>query len=322
MKNKKSYYRAFSEVLKTEFGTKVYKIPLDVGFTCPNRDGSVSLGGCIYCDEAGSGPGQEKSSQSISLRLDLGKKVMQKRYKCEKYIAYFQAFTGTYTKPETLKAFFDEALCDPDIIGLSVATRPDCLAEEMIKMLEIYHKKTYLWIELGLQTANDEVLKKVNRGHTVACFIDAVERIKKRGMRVCAHFVIGLPGDDTEHLYRGAEIVGAQGIDAVKLHHLYITKGAPIASAWKKGFIKTMDLEEYARLAVDFLERIPQEVIIQRLFGSSTKDKLLAPAWTLNRSQSQQAIVKEFIRRGTRQGYLYEKNITNPNRHKENNIDA
>lgn len=296
------YYRSFSQYLKEQFGVPVYKITLDAGFTCPNRDGRIALGGCTYCDIDGSGPGRERSQLTVREQLEEGKEFLRKRFGAEKFIAYFQAYTGTYTTPEKLKLLLDEALTVEDIVGLDVATRSDCLPDEILKVLVPYRDQTHFWLELGLQTANDDVLRKVNRGHDVASFVDAVRRVKDLGIRVCSHIILGLPGDDWEHMMEGARLLTELNVDAVKLHHLHILRSAPMENLWKKGLIQVLELEEYAKFVVDFLERVPKTMIVQRLSGSSTREKLLAPLWTLEKARVIQTIHKEFQSRGSWQG--------------------
>lgn len=300
------YYRTFSSALKELFGAPVYKITLDAGMTCPNRDGRVGRGGCSYCNPEGSGPGRAKSLLSIRQQLEEGKVYYDRRPGEKKFIAYFQAFSGTYTTPDHLKKLLDEALSVEGIVGLDLATRSDCLSDEMLDMLMPFREKTYFWLEIGLQTANDDVLKKINRGHDVASFVEAVQRAKKRGFQICAHVIFGLPGDDELHRLKGAELISSLRIDGLKLHHLHILKGSPMESLWEKGAIPTVGLEEYARWVVDFLERIPSSVIIQRLVGSAPSDQLLAPAWTLQKAKAIRAIEEEFSRRQTRQGKIFE----------------
>jgi radical SAM protein (TIGR01212 family) len=303
---KKELYRSFSKALKEQFGVSVYKITLDSGFTCPNRDGKLALGGCTYCDADGSGPGQERAFLSIRQQLEEGKMFMKKRFGAEKFIAYFQAYTGTYTSPEKLKKLLDEALEVEGVIGLDVATRPDCLPDDIVELLKEYRDKTHFWLELGLQTTNDEVLKRVNRGHDTACFVEAAKRMKALGFQVCAHMIMGLPGDDREHMLQAADLISELGMDAVKLHHLHILKSSPMEHQWKRGLIPVLELDEYASMVVDFLERVPESMIVQRLAGSSTPDKLLAPLWTLEKARIIQTIEQEFLRRKTYQGRLYQ----------------
>ncbi|MBI1883241.1 MAG: TIGR01212 family radical SAM protein [Chlamydiae bacterium] len=301
-----NYYRSFSRVLKETFGVPVHKITLDAGFTCPNRDGKLALGGCTYCDVDGSGPGQTRALLSIRQQLEEGKVLFSKRFGARKFIAYFQAYTGTYTTPDRLRALFDEALCVEDVVGLDVATRPDCLPGDVIELLCEYRGKTNFWLELGLQTANDEVLKRVNRGHDVASFISATQRMKALGFQICAHMILGLPGDDWEHMMQGAKLISELGIDAVKLHHLHILKTAPMEGPWRKGLIPVLELQDYASWVVDFLERIPASVIVQRLAGSAAKERLLAPMWTLEKAKIIQTIENEFKKRESYQGKLHE----------------
>lgn len=298
-------YRSFSKYLKNLFGVPVYKITLDAGFTCPNRDGTLAVGGCTYCDLGGSGPGKERAKLGIRQQLEEAKGFMKKRFGAQKFIAYFQAYTGTYTAPEELRKLLDEALAVEDIIGLDVATRPDCLPPEIIKLLQEYQDKTHFWLELGLQTTHDESLRKVNRGHDTASFIEAAKLMKGLGFRVCAHMIFGLPGDDWEHMVgKASKLLTELDVDAVKLHHLHILRGAPMENQWRKGMIPVLELEEYSKLVVDFLERVPESMIVQRLAGSSTRDKLLAPLWTLEKARIIQTIEKEFEARQTYQGRL------------------
>ncbi|MBI1871239.1 MAG: TIGR01212 family radical SAM protein [Chlamydiae bacterium] len=305
MNETQNYYRSFSKFLKEQFGVPVYKITLDAGFTCPNRDGKLAIGGCTYCDLDGSGPGQERALLGIRQQLEDGKHFMKKRFGAEKFIAYFQAYTGTYTEPDQLKKLLDEALAVEDIVGLDVATRPDCLPPHIVGLLQEYNQKTYFWLELGLQTTNDEVLKRVNRGHDSASFVEAAQFMKRLGFRICAHMIFGLPGDDWDHMVRKAtKLLTELNVDAVKLHHLHILRGAPMENQWKKGLISVLELDEYAKLVVDFLERVPETMIVQRLAGSSTSGKLLAPSWTLEKAKIIQTIEKEFERRGSHQGKL------------------
>ncbi len=306
------YYLPISQILKERFGCSVYKITLDVGFTCPNRDGRIAFGGCTYCDEDGSGPGQERAKLSVHQQLEEGKKFMRKRFGAQKFIAYFQAYTSTYTTPDKLKALLDEALSVEDIVGIDVATRPDCLPEDILDLLQEYHQKTYFWLEMGLQTTNNEVLKRVNRGHDVESFIDATKRAQKRGLRICSHMIFGLPGDDEAHMLEGANLLSELKVDAVKLHHLHILRGAPMENSWKKGLIPLLELEDYARQVVDFLELVPSTMIVQRLAGSSTREKLLAPLWTLDKAKIIQTIEAEFKRRNTHQGKLYHSEMVIP----------
>ena len=298
-------YRSFSTYLKEEFGCAVYKITLDIGNTCPNRDGRIAYGGCTFCDIDGSGPGRERSQLSVSQQLAEAKGFMTQRYGAKKFIAYFQAYTATYTTPEKLRDLLEEALSVSDIVGLDVATRSDCLPDPIVDELVKYKDRTHFWLELGLQTANDEVLKRVNRGHDVANFVGAAQKMKKLGFRMCAHIILGLPGDDWDHMMKSAGLISDLGFDAVKLHHLHVLKDSPMENQWKKGMIPLLTLDEYARLTVDFLERVPSSMVIQRLAGSSTPGKLLAPMWTLDKAKTIQAIENEFKKRNSFQGKIY-----------------
>lgn len=284
------------------FGCRVQKITVDAGFTCPNRDGAVSTGGCIYCNSRGSGTGAHAAGLSISQQLIAGKAALSRRYKAEKFIAYFQSFSNTYAPVEKLKSLYDEALSVQNVAGLSIGTRPDCINEPVLALLENYAKDYLVWIEYGLQSANDETLLLINRGHDYKCFTNAVEATKGRGIKICAHVILGLPGEEKKDMLETAEAIAGLGIDGVKIHLLYVVKGTKMESLYLNGKYRCLEQDEYAGLVCDFLELLPEEMVIQRLTGDPHRDELVAPVWSLEKAKTIALIKNTLEKRDSRQG--------------------
>ena len=284
------------------FGCRVQKITVDAGLTCPNRDGTISTGGCIYCNSRGSGTGAHAGGLSVAEQLESGKTALSRRYKAKKFIAYFQSFSNTYGPVEKLKKLYDEALSVENIAGLSIGTRPDCVNEPVLELLESYTKDYLVWIEYGLQSANDETLTLINRGHSYKYFIDAVEATKGRGIKICAHVILGLPGEEKKNMLETAEAIAGLGIDGVKIHLLYVVKGTKMESLYLDGEYRCLEQDEYARLVCDFLELLPEEMVIQRLTGDPHRDELVAPIWSLEKAKTIALIKNIFEKRDSRQG--------------------
>lgn len=295
-------YNAFSDELKRHFGCRVHRISVDADFTCPNRDGTVGTTGCIFCGGHGSGAAGIRRELSVAAQIEDGKEVMRRKYKAQKFIAYFQAYSNTYAPVERLRALYDEALAVSDVVGLIVGTRPDCLPEDVVELLAEYHKRTYFWLELGLQSPLDRTLNAIRRGHDFAAFVDAVLRGKSRGLRVCAHVILGLPGEGREDMLDTVGVLNGLGIDGVKLHLLHVMQGTALAELYGKGEIRLLDRDEYVGLVCDFLERLDPRISIQRLTGDGARDYLVAPLWSLQKFEVLNAIDVELERRGTRQG--------------------
>jgi len=294
-------YNAFSEELKRLFGCRVHRISVDAGFTCPNRDGTVGTGGCIYCGGEGSGSYGIARNLPVAAQLEDGKEVMVRKYKAKKFIAYFQAYSNTYAPVERLAALYDEALAVEDIVGLIVGTRPDCLPPATLDLLAEYARRSWFWLELGLQSTHDRTLQAINRGHDFAAFTEAMERCRERGIRVCAHVIIGLPGETREEILATAGILDGLKVDGVKLHLLHVMRGTMLAQMYGRGEISVMERDDYVGLVCDFLELLDPRISIQRLTGDGGRD-LVAPLWSLAKFEVLNAIDQELERRGSRQG--------------------
>lgn len=291
--------------LTARFGRRVQKIALDAGFTCPNRDGTVGVGGCLYCNARGSGTGAFSRGQGLTAQLEAAAKGLTRRYGPCAFIAYFQGFTNTYAPVNRLRALYDEALAFPGVVGLSVGTRPDCVPDEVLELLAGYADEHLVWLELGLQSAHDATLQRLNRGHDVACFADAVCRAAAHGLEVVAHVILGLPGEGREEMLATARFLGGLPLQGVKLHLLYVVAGSGLARLYEAGDYTPLTEEEFVSLAVDFLEELPPHLVIHRLTGDPHPEELLAPAWCRDKQRVLAKIREEFARRGSRQGSRY-----------------
>jgi uncharacterized protein len=295
-------YNDLNTYLRNLFGCRVQKITVDAGLTCPNRDGTLASGGCIYCNIRGSGTGAHAKGLSVAQQLISGKKSLSRRYRAKKFIAYFQSFSNTYAALPVLKSIYDEALSVEDIVGLSVGTRPDCAAEPVLDLLQNYAQHCLVWVEYGLQSASDRTLALINRGHDVQCFIDAVERTKNRGIKICAHVILGLPHETRKDILQTAATIQKLGIDGVKLHLLYVVKGTRLESLYRQGEFKCLEQQEYVDLVCDFLERIAPAMVIQRLTGDPHPAELVAPAWSLKKTETLGLIRQTLEKRDSWQG--------------------
>jgi len=295
-------YNAFSEELKRVFDCRVQRLSVDAGFTCPNRDGSVGVQGCIFCGGKGSGSFGILQGAGVTGQLEHAKEVMVRKYKAALFIAYFQSFSNTYAPVEQLKGLYDEALAVPDVVGLIVGTRPDCLPEATLDLLASYAKRCYFWLELGLQSALDRTLARIGRGHDLASFTAAVAGCRARGIRVCAHIILGLPGESREEMLSGAGFLNRAGVAGVKIHLLHVMRETPLASQYQKGEIRVLDRDGYVGLVCDFLERLDPGIVVHRLTGDGNRQDLVAPLWSLQKFEVLNCIDGELERRGTRQG--------------------
>ncbi len=299
-------YRDYSSYLREIFGERVQKISLDAGLSCPNRDGGISYEGCIYCDARGSGTGAWiNDGLSIDAQIVRAKKYIQTRYKANKFIAYFQSFTNTHAPLPQLKTLYEQALAHKDMVGLSVGTRPDCVRAEVLDLLRGYQKERLVWLEFGLQSAHDVTLKKINRGHDVACFEQSVHMAGEFGLNVCAHVILGLPGEDREMMLETARFLSKLPVHGVKIHLLYVARGTRLARLYKDGVFSCLEREEYVETVVDFLELLPPEMVVQRLTGDPVRSELVAPLWANEKSKNLESIRGALERRSTWQGRLF-----------------
>lgn len=304
--NSKRYY-PFSQFLKKKFGCKVYKLPIDAGFTCPNRDGKIGYGGCTYCQNASFSPSPLKEKSSIPLQVEYRKTLVKRRSKVNKFLVYFQSYTNTYAKVKVLKRLYDEAIQDEDVVGLCIGTRPDCVADEVLDLIESYAQDYHIWIEYGLQSIHNETLLRIKRGHDFAQFEDAVKRTQGRNILICVHIILGLPGETREDILKTARALARMGIDGIKLHHLQVVKNTELATDFQRGEFKVLSLEEYIKLVCDVLELLPARIAIQRLVGEVIQDgMLIAPRWNLNKHKILSVIDRELIDRGSFQGFKFD----------------
>ena len=296
--NTKRYYDLKS-FWRNRLGGKVYKLPIDAGFTCPNRDGFLATGGCIYCDGRGSRLRQEGPLPSVTEQIKTGRAYYRKHSQADKFIAYFQTFTNTYGPGDRLRALYDEALAQEDVIGLSIGTRPDCVGEEVLKILEGYARDRQVWLEFGLQSVHDRTLARINRGHNYAQFLDALQRSQGRGIQICVHIIVGLPGESPEDALATAQTIAALPVDGIKIHLLLALRGTALGDMYETGRLTMLTKEEYVRTVCNILEILPPEMVIQRLTADGYRDIFLAPAWAANKLAVLNAIDRELEIRDT-----------------------
>jgi uncharacterized protein len=293
---------SYGSYLRRRFGCRVSKVNVDAGFTCPNRDGSRGTGGCIYCDNASFSPGGARAEIAIEEQMAAGMAYHRERLGSEKFIVYFQKFTNTYASAARLADLYGRALDHPDVVGISVGTRPDALTPEAIRLLEELARSRYVCVELGLQSMDDAILARINRGHTLAEYLQAVERLAGRGIDLCTHLIYGFPGETRAGFLRTADLMASLPVSSVKLHQLHAVKGTRLAEMYYSGDFVPLIYGEYVAAACDFLERLPDSIAVQRLYGSAPLSIRVAPTWDLKNNQMWYAIVNELKRRGTWQG--------------------
>lgn len=299
----KRYYD-LNTYLRDRFGCRVQKVTIDAGLGCPNRDGTLSTGGCIYCNNQGSGTGAHRRGISITDQLEAGKAALARRYGAKKFLAYFQSYTNTYAPVAQLKQMYDEALAVPDIVGLCVGTRPDCVDAAVIDLLAAYTPDHLVWIEYGLQSAHDDTLSRINRGHDFAAFETALAITRNRGIHICAHVILGLPGESRDRMIETATIIANSGIDGIKLHLLYVVRDTVLADWYETGDYACLTQDEYVDIVCEFLARLPENIVIQRLTGDPHRDELLAPDWAMEKGKTLDRIQKTMAAKGLRQGCL------------------
>lgn len=299
-------YRSLKSFLVDRFGERVHKITLDAGLTCPNRDGRVGYGGCLYCNARGSGTGAFDKGFSITRQLEEGIHKVGRRYQVRKFMAYFQSFSNTYAPVAQLRTLYGEALAHPQVVALSIGTRPDCLDGDIIDLLSSYSRTHLVCLELGLQSAHDRTLELLNRGHDVAAFVRAVHLAAGRGLHLLAHVILGLPGESRGEMLATARFLSKLPIDGVKIHLLYVIQDTALARLYAQGGYQPLTQAAYVDLVVEFLELLPPEMVIHRLTGDPHPEELVAPAWCLDKNAVLQEIKAAFRLKSTFQGRFWE----------------
>ena len=296
-------YNVYSDYLKDRYGEKVYKLPIGLPVTCPNRDGACGIDGCTFCGEIGAGYENSPADMTVTQQIHINKAHIIPKYKAKKFIPYFQNFSNTYLPIEQLKNYVEEA-CQEDVVAIYIATRPDCIHDKYLTMLQKIkeEKKVDICLELGLQSVNYHSLQKINRGHTVAEFIDASLRIKNYGLNTCAHLILNLPWDDKLDVIEAAKILSALKIDQVKLHALYIVKGTKMAEQYQAGLLNLISCEEYQERVITFLEYLDKNIVIQRIIGRAPEANTLFSNWHTGWWKIRDTIIKTMEDRGISQG--------------------
>jgi len=296
-------YNDYATYLKSKYGCRVYRIGLDAGFSCPNRDGTKGLNGCLYCNENGSRSPYAKAGASVTEQLRTRIEFLKNSKGAEKFIAYFQAFTNTYASVEKLKALYDCVLPFNDIVGISIGTRPDTVGREKLELISSYQKRYEVWIEYGLQSVHNKTLRKINRAHTFEDFKSALALTRRSGILTCCHVILGLPGETKDDMMKTAKTLTDLKIDAVKIHLLHVLKGSALEKLYKAGLVRLMEEAEYVELVCDFLENLSPKIIVQRLTGQGDRSSHIAPAWAMDKHNTIASVGETLKRRGTCQGY-------------------
>ena len=297
-------FNSFNRELREVFDTRVYKIGLRLDFTCPNRDGTVAVGGCIYCNNSSHTPKDYRPRTSVTEQLENGAQAIQKRHKAKQFIAYFQSYTNTYETTSKLEKRYREALDFPGVVGLAIATRPDCLPDATLDMIGALSKHTYLWLELGLESMYDRTLAWANRGHDLSQYVAAVLRAKQRDLRLCTHLILGFPGESRAEILATSQLLNSLDMDGVKLHNLHVIKGTALEKLYRQGEVPLFSRDEYVDLVVDFLEQLNPGVIVHRLTGETYRAITVAPDWSIDKIGVHNRIHRELENRDSWQGRL------------------
>ena len=297
-------YYPYRLYLQQRFGRRVQKVSVDGGMTCPNVDGTVAVGGCVFCDNRSFSPSRRLPRQSISSQIEEGIRRMASRYGCAHFLAYFQPATNTYARIERLSTMYEQALSHPQVVGLAIGTRPDCVPDEVLVLIESLARRTYVSLEYGMQTMHDRSLDWMNRGHHHHAFVDAMARSRGHGFDIGAHVILGLPGESRDDMLATASELARLGVDSVKLHNLYAVRNTPLAEQVARGEVRLLERDEYVEIVVDFLERLPPRVVVERIGGDAPPSFLVGPPWCLDKAALYQAVQTELERRDTWQGRL------------------
>ncbi len=294
-------YTTFTDELRRRFHCRVQRVSLDAGFSCPNRDGTIGSGGCSFCNDRGAAAVGVPVELPLQQQLARSKEYLRRKFRAEKFLGYFQAYTNTYASVDQLRQLYETVLQDPEVVGLIIGTRPDCLPDAVLDLLEELNQRTYLWLELGMQTMHDRTLRAINRGHGHTCLVDAVARCKQRGLRVCLHLILGLPGEERTDMLASLAEVNRLGVDGVKLHHLHVLRNSRFAELYQAGELTLMERDSYVALVCDLLERLDPRIVVQRVMGDG-RSELLAPDWSRRKLEVLNAIDAELEKRDSRQG--------------------
>ena len=298
-------YHTWNYHLRQHFGHKVFKVALDGGFDCPNRDGTVAHGGCTFCSAAGSGDFAGNRAEELETQFLSTKAKMHTKWKDGKYMAYFQAFTNTHAPVDVLREKYEVVLKQEGVVGLSIATRPDCLPDDVVDYLAELNERTYLWVELGLQTIHEPTARLINRAHDFPNFVEGVNKLRKHGIKICTHIINGLPSETPEMMMQTAREVAKLGVQGIKIHLLHLLKGTPMVKQYENGLLEFLSFEAYVKLVCDQLEILPTEMTIHRITGDGPIDLMVGPMWSVNKWEVLNAIDAEMKRRGSWQGKLY-----------------
>lgn len=298
-------YHTWNYHLRNKFGKKIFKVALEGGFDCPNRDGTVAFGGCTFCSAAGSGDFAGNRVDPIPVQFEKIKTKMHEKWQDGEYIAYFQAFTNTHAPLDVLKEKYEAALSIPGVVGLSIATRPDCLPDDVVEYLAELNERTYLWVELGLQTVHEKTSNIINRAHDMQCYYDGVAKLRKHNINICTHIINGLPLEDYDMMMETARVVSKMDVQGIKIHLLHLLKGTPMVKQYEKGMLEFMDQETYVKLVADQLEILPEEMIIHRITGDGPIDLMIGPMWSVNKWEVLNGIDDELKRRNSYQGKYF-----------------
>lgn len=298
-------YNGFNERLKNQFGEKVYRVSLNLGLSCPNIDGTVAKGGCYFCNDDYLLAKSWHKRQDLKSQWDYGIQYMRERHGAKKFIAYFQNGTNTHAPVGLLKPVFEEALCLEGVVGMAISTRPDCLGDDVLDLLSAINEKTYLWVELGLQSFDNDVLQKINRAHSVETFIKACERLNARKIQNCTHMIFGLPGDSAENILKHVHTFNQLPIQGIKIHNLFVTEHTPLAKWYREGLYSPWTLEDYAELCVDYVQNLRPDVVIHRLNAHGPERLTVAPQWAINKLATMNALHHRFEVCDAWQGKMY-----------------
>ena len=298
-------FHTWNYEMREQFGGKVFKVMLDAGFTCPNRDGSIAKGGCTFCSARGSGDFAGSRRDDLVTQFNHIRDRQHQKWPDAQYIGYFQAYTNTYAPVEELREYYEEILKQPGVVGLSIATRPDCLPDDVVDYLAELNERTYLWIEMGLQTVHESTSELINRAHDTDCYLDAVQRLRARGIRICTHIIHGLPQETHAMMLDTVRAVANMDVQGIKIHLLHLMRKTPMVRQYEAGLLQFLEQDEYIKLIVDSLELLPPEMIVHRLTGDAPRDLLIGPMWSLKKWEVLNAIDNGLKSRNTWQGKLW-----------------